>query len=446
MEVDNLANFGQSYQSKTIYSLLTDGPFLEQIEDVLFTEYFESEANQWIVKIIKQHFEVFKVPPTLDVFKCELEKETNDLFKEEIIKRLSDALDYKDAQDLQYIKENFIQFCINQHYKITFYQSLDDYKKGNYSAIRKRFEDAEKVGQSRDLGLMLLDKTADTVMNQLKRKTISTPWDIINDMTEGGLAPGDLSIIVGGPGAGKSWFLCNVGSHGLKLGLNIIHYTLELDDIMIARRYYSLFTGIPSMDLKYSLSEIDSKITVYKNKNATLCIKKYPTKRASINTLITHVKKYKSMGLNPDLIVVDYADLLKPEKFYKDKRLELGNIYEELRGMAGELQVPIWTGSQANRCLFLDTNVITCDKGTIKIVNITVGDKILTHAGFKKVTFIYPIEKQPVYKIKTKGGKEILVSAKHLFPVQYNKFKSIDSGLVPGDKLFIKKQKLTPSS
>jgi len=117
----------------------------------------------------------------------------------------------------------------------------------------------------------------------------------------------------------------------------------------------------------------------------------------------------------------------------------LGNIYEDLRGLAGIYQVPIWTASQANRCLVLDTLVEHKQKGKIKIVNLVVGDEILTHDGYKKVSIISPVEKQPVYKIKLKSGKEIICSAKHEFPISYGKLKSLQSGLKAGDKFFTKK-------
>jgi replicative DNA helicase len=79
-----------------------------------------------------------------------------------------------------------------------------------------------------------------------------------------------------------------------------------------------------------------------------LIIKYYPTRTASITTITSHIEKCISQGKKPDMIVLDYADLIRPSKA-GDKRLELNDIYEDLRGVAGEYDIPIWTASQANR-------------------------------------------------------------------------------------------------
>jgi hypothetical protein len=106
--------------------------------------------------------------------------------------------------------------------------------------------------------------------------------------------------------------------------------------------------------------------------------------------------------------------------------------------MCHELNLVGWTATQGNRCCSLDTIVDIENKGKIEIKDVTVGDKILTHDGYKNVYHVFPIEKQPVYRIKTKSGKEIKVSSKHKFPTSEKTLKSIESGLKVGDNLFIK--------
>jgi len=438
MKTDNLSDLGQVYQSKVILNLIIDKEFLESADDILYPDYFESEANQWIIKTIKNYYSVYKTNPTAEVFKKELDKETDENFKEEIIKKLKEASDYSDATDLKYIKDTFIEFCINQHYKISIYKAVDLLEDKKYDDIRKMFDDASKVGQNKHLGLNLLRQDVKEVFEKMKRNCIPTPWDVINDITDGGSAGGELHIAVGGPGGGKTWTLCSVGAAAVKAGLRVNHYTLELSEIMVAKRYYSIMTGIPSHDLPYSIDEIEKRITALSNKGGEFLITEYPTKGASINTLRSHISKCINFGMKPDLVIVDYGDLLRAPKFYKDKRLEIGNIFEELRGLAGEFKVPVWTASQANRCHHINDIVIT-ENGPINIGNINVGDKILTHKGYKLVKYKSDIIKQPIYEIKLKSGKYIRVSAEHKFPTQYNQIKSISTGLNIGDKLFTKK-------
>lgn len=377
MQVDNLSTMGSAYQSKIIVSLILDKDFLESSYDILFPEYFESEANQWIVTKIKEYYEIYKTTPTADVFKVELNKEKNDLFKDEIIKKLKDASDFSDAEDLTYVKEKFLEFCVNQHYKLSIYKSIDLLKNKEYDKIKKLFDDASKVGQNKNIGLKLLTEDVDSIFLKMKRNCIPTPWDIINDISEGGAGGGELWISVSGPGGGKTWTLCNAGAQALKSGLNVIHYTLELSENMVAKRYYSAFTGIASHDLPYNIDEIKRRLNSLLSKNGTLIIKEYPTKGASVNTLRAHIDKMIKLGIKPDLVIVDYGDLLKAPQYYKEKRLELGNIFEELRGLAGEFKVPLWTASQANRS-GAETDIISGEQISEDYSKIMIGDFIFS--------------------------------------------------------------------
>ena len=102
----------------------------------------------------------------------------------------------------------------------------------------------------------------------------------------------------------------------------------------------------------------------------------YPTKTPSINTLTSHIEKCISQGKPPDLIIVDYADLIKPAKA-GDKRLELNDIYEDLRGIAGLYQLPIWTASQANRSS-LEDDVIEGGKVSESYNKMMIADFVMS--------------------------------------------------------------------
>jgi intein/homing endonuclease len=106
--------------------------------------------------------------------------------------------------------------------------------------------------------------------------------------------------------------------------------------------------------------------------------------------------------------------------------------------MCHELDLVGWTATQGNRCVKLDTIVTIEGKGEIQIKDVVIGDKILTHLGYKNISNVFPIQRQPVYKIRTKSGKEITVSSEHKFPTNKG-FMSINSGLTVGDNLYVKK-------
>ena len=175
---------------------------------------------------------------------------------------------------------------------------------------------------------------------------------------QGGLGAGELGVIVAPAGIGKSWTLAAMGAYGISKGLNVVHYTLELNEAYVGLRYDSIFSGVEGQNLKYHKEEVMEKLFKL---DGNLTIKYYPTKSCTVNTLSAHLKKVITFGGKTDMILVDYADIMRDVHKTQEMRHALGNIYEDLRGLAGELQVPIWTASQANRSA-LDEDVIEAGK------------------------------------------------------------------------------------
>ena len=175
---------------------------------------------------------------------------------------------------------------------------------------------------------------------------------------DGGLGKGELGVIVAPAGVGKTWCLQSIGASGVKQGLTVIHYTLELNQNYVGLRYDSIFSGVTTSNIKYYKEDVQKKIT---SLNGKLLIKYFPTKSASVQTLAAHLKQIELSGIKPDIVIVDYADILMPTGFFREKRHAIGNIYEDLRGLAGEIEVPIWTASQANRSA-LEEEIIGADK------------------------------------------------------------------------------------
>ncbi len=167
-----------------------------------------------------------------------------------------------------------------------------------------------------------------------------------------------MGVVIAPTGAGKSMVLVHLGSNAVTEGKVVVHYTLELQDTVIANRYDSCITGYPLSDLRTFKDEIYEQI---KDIDGKLIIKEYPTKSATTNTIRSHLSRLVKRGIKPGLIIVDYADLLRPVIVRKEKRDELGSIYEELRAISTEFQCPIWTASQTNRA-GLSAEVITMEQ------------------------------------------------------------------------------------
>lgn len=378
--IDKLSKYGYSFQIKIISSLLTDRIYLQQVTDILSPEYFESEANQWVVKTIKEYFLEYSQIPTLDVFKIKVQSESSDILKTSIIDNLKEVFKYLEADDLAFVKEESLQFCKNQEIKKAIMDSVDLLQRGQYDEIKKRVDAAMKAGADKDIGyeylLNIKERYTDNVRN-----TVPTCWPLINDLAGGGFGKGELVIFVAGPGGGKSTAMMNIGAHLLKKGMRIVHYTMELTEAYVSQRYDAVITGIATQNLKYHIDDVEAEL---KNITGELIIKYYPTKTASVSSLKAHMDKLILQGKKPDIVIVDYADLLRSNAKGRDSlHQELENIYEDLRGMAGEYEVPVFTASQANRSS-AESDIITGDQVASSFAKIMIGDFVISLS--RKVT------------------------------------------------------------
>ena len=376
---DKLSNFGHGFQVKTIACLLTDKAFLQQVTDILLPEFFESDANQWIIETTNSYFRQYKTAPTLDVFKIKVQDIERDVLKTSIIESLKDAYRYLESEDLDFVKSETLNFCKNQCIKRAILDSVDLLNKGRYEEIKSAIDTAMKAGADKEVGHEYNDSVEARYKDNV-RSTIATPWPVINDLADGGFGKGELVVFVAPAGIGKSWGLINVGAHAVKQGLNVVHYTLELNEGYVGQRYDAVLTGIANQNLKYNLDEVQSTVSKLKG---NLVIKYYPTKTASCSTIRAHIEKMILIGKKPDLVIVDYADLLRGAISKKEMRHELESIYEDLRGVAGEYEVPLFTASQANRSA-LEQDVIEADKISESYSKVMIADFVLSLS--RKVT------------------------------------------------------------
>tara|TARA_R100001510_G_C7641976_1_gene199557 strand:+ start:335 stop:1702 length:1368 start_codon:yes stop_codon:yes gene_type:complete len=354
---ETLTQFGTSFQSKIIASLMSDIKFVQTISDILQPDMFDSDSNKWLVKTIRKYYYEYKKQPTLEVIKYKIDEIDNDVLKSGVVEKLRDVWKNIESTDLEFVQSETLDFCKNQTLKNAILESVDMLENKNYDGIKSIIDDAMKAGTERDLGHDYIP-SLETRLEESSRITVKTPWDVINDITDGGLGAGELGVVVAPAGIGKSWTLQALGSEVVRKGKTVVHYSLELNENYVGLRYDSIFSGVTTANIKYHKEEVQKQISKLPGK---LLIKYFPTKAASVQTLGAHLKQIELSGVNIDMVIVDYADILMPTGFFKEKRHAIGNIYEDLRGLAGELEIPIWTASQANRSA-LEEDVIGADK------------------------------------------------------------------------------------
>ena len=378
MTLTNLNQYGTSFQIKVISSLLTHKEFLVNINDMLVEDYFDNQAHKWIIKEILKYYDRYHTTPSMEILEVELQKCGNEVLQISIKEQLKEA--YKSStDDLKYVQEEFAAFCKNQQLKGALLQSVDLLKGGDYESIRSLINNAIKAGQDKNIGHEYA-KDVESRYREDARTTIKTPWDKINQLLQGGLGNGDFGLIFGNPGGGKSWSLVALGGHAVKLGYNVLHYTLELGEQYVGRRYDAFFSKIGVDKISKHKDKVESLMSDIKG---NLIIKEFPTGKATITTIEAHIQKVKDMGIEPDLIIIDYVDLLSSKRKTIDRKGEIDDIYTSTKGLARELDIPVWSVSQVNRAGAKD-NIVEGDKAAGSYDKIMITDVCISLSRQRK--------------------------------------------------------------
>jgi replicative DNA helicase len=351
--------YGKTFQEGLVQLIYQDRPFADQITEVLDLNFLELEYLRIFTDKITSYRDRYSKHPSADAIATILrtELDTEEPVTQQQLKEYFTRISTTELEDIEYIKEQSLDFCRKQNLKEAMLQSVDLLQSCSFDEISKVINDSLKLGSETNFGHDFLADFEERYKPK-HRQPVTTGWKEVDQIVGGGLGKSELGVVVAPTGAGKSMVLVHLGSQAILEGKTVVHYTLELQDTVIANRYDSCITGYPLSDLISFKAEIYDEI---KDIDGSLIVKEYPTKSASINTIRSHLNKLMKRGINPGLIIVDYADLLKPVVVRKEKRAELESIYEDLRGLSTEFQCPIWTASQTNRS-GLNAEVITMEQ------------------------------------------------------------------------------------
>lgn len=375
MSKEDFSRYGKDFQESLCQLIMTDRPFADQIFEVLNTEFLELKYLQVFVKLIMNYREKYSVHPTENIMKSVLRSEMeNELEAVQTQVRDYFARIFKtEAEDSEYIKSTSLDFCRKQNLKKAMLKSVKLLESHSFDEISNVINEAIVLGSDSNFGHDYIKDFEQRFLLK-SRNPVATGWPEIDNITHQGLGNGELGVVIAPTGAGKSMALVHLGSQALIAGKNVIYYTLELSDTVVGSRFDSCITNVPLGDLRSFKEEIYEKI---QNLDGKLIVKEYPTKSSSVVTLKNHLEKVIKRGFKPDVIIVDYADLLRPTSGLREKRHELETIYEQLRGLAQEFQCCLWTASQTNRS-GLNAEVITMESISEAFNKCFVADFILS--------------------------------------------------------------------
>tara|TARA_R110001592_G_scaffold197604_2_gene445622 strand:- start:1303 stop:2703 length:1401 start_codon:yes stop_codon:yes gene_type:complete len=350
--VSCFSQYGKPYQEKIFQGLLMDREWASQMYEVMLPTFFELNYLQYLTRLYFTYYEQYKAFPTLQllisIIREDLSEGQDIILRDQIVEFLHRLKSNPHPGDIGYVKDKALDFCKRQAFKDALHKAVELIQTDKFDSVISLMKDAVSIGMPHSIGH---DFHEDIEARFVKAHRIPCPTGLPRidapDILDGGLGRGEIGVVTANTGVGKSHYLVAMGANALRSGKNVLHYTFELTETAVGRRYDSNLTDIDINDLMASKKKV---LDFYEKQDlGRLIIKEYPTGAASVITIRNHIEKLSLKGFKPSLIVIDYADIMKSTKAYDSLRHELKLVYEELRNLAMEMNIPVWTASQANR-------------------------------------------------------------------------------------------------
>ena len=356
LEVTILSNlfFNEEYTRKVL-------PFLKK-------EYFVNRTEQLLFEETYNFVDKYKNCPTRDTILIELNNR-RDINEEELkqIKLLVASLS-NERVDENWIIEATEKFCKDRavHNAVLDGIKILDGKSKDKTpeAIPHILSDALAVSFDKSVGHDYIDDAEKRFdWYHTKEKRFQFDLNYFNKITKGGVPSKTLNIALAGTGVGKSLFMCHVASSYLLQGLNVLYITLEMAEERIAERIDANLFDVTIDDLHDMPKQLyENKVAKLHNKTqGKLIIKEYPTASAHaghFKSLLNELSLKKSF--KPDVIFIDYLNICASSRFKGgniSSYFYIKAIAEELRGMAVEYNVPVFSATQTTRTGYVSTDI-----------------------------------------------------------------------------------------
>jgi len=366
--------FGEAFQKHILAVAARIPGFIIRYRTALSHTYFVNKTHRVVAQTLFDHVDQHqKLPTKVTLFEeVKAASGDDDSGKSEIkAQKAVDGLYNEDISDANAVMQKTIEFGKLQAMVNAVLSGAEEIQKGNRN-ILPLIHEATLVGEDiLNVGLDFKEGMADRLAKYLLHEdderldVLPTGIDHLDYALDGGISRGELAVVLAPPKKGKTTTLINIGFGGLAcvLGFNVVHYTLEMSEKKVMARYDDRVAGAAIKYKKYApekfISTLEKRIT--KLIRGRLFVKGYPTRSATPTMIRTHLSLLASRGFVPDIVIVDYADIMKAERRLGEMRHEQAGIYEDLRQIAGEFNVGVWTASQA-------------PKGTLDKESLTLGD------------------------------------------------------------------------
>jgi len=378
----NFEYLGNNFQIQLLNQIVLDKEFSHSIIEVIENNYFENKYFKIIIQMIKEYHKKYDHTPSFDtleqVAKSELQQETAIKVVLDTIKKIKNApiegADFVQEKALKFCKQQELQRVMKQAQKI-----IDGGEFENYDTLEEMVREALLVG-SKDTTMMNVFSNLDQVLDEDYRHPIPMGIPGIDRLLKGGLAKGELGVILAPTGVGKSTILTKISNHAYNLGFNVLQIFFEDNPQIIQRKHITLWTKIHPDELSDKKDEVIVKVKEIESTMPNqLILKKIPSDTVTMNQIKNEVRKLIADGTKIDMIVLDYIDCVLPNKDLGNEWKSEGSVMRAYEAMCHELNVVGWTATQGSRAS-ISSEVVTTDQMGGSIKKAQVGHVIITVA------------------------------------------------------------------
>lgn len=351
-----MENYDVAFQEGLVAALWSDGKFLSEWSDTIGPSFFSDEIVQGVWKSLVRFLERERSVPGLGAITEELKSGVAPGRKYgEYVEKVK-AIHARIGENTGFYLEHVARFAKRQAIKRALARSEQLLENEDFDGIASEVQRAFRVGQQGQSAYYDLLKNAKERAIQYyrgdemdRRRRVGTGIGPIDEVMKGGLGPGELGVILALAKHGKSSMLVNFGVNALMAGKQVLHVSLENSRPLVSSRYDTRIYGKSVDDICKTPKRFWERMKELSDTlKTTLEIVYFPTKTLTPQHLSTVI----AGATKPDVVMLDFADLMRCPTRDDARRFELAGLYTDIRRVAGECQVPIWTASQANRPAF----------------------------------------------------------------------------------------------
>jgi len=380
--VKNFDYLGNTFQIQLLNQIIEDKDFASSIIDVIEPSYFDNKYFKIILQMVKEYHKKYESSPNFETLSQIVKSEVT---QEMVAKIVLDTLkQVKDApfEGSQFVQEKALKFCKQQELQKAMDKANKIITEGDfesYDKVEGLVREALQVGQS-DKGLSDIFTGLETVLEEDYRHPIPMGIAGIDRLLKGGLAKGEIGVILAPTGVGKTTILTKIANTAFNMGYNVLQIFFEDNPKIVQRKHFTIWTGIPPDDLANHREEVMGKITeIQETMKNRLVLKKLASDTMTMGQIKNQVRKMIADGTKIDLILLDYIDCVLPEQSAKDEWKAEGSVMRAFEAMCHELNMVGWTATQGNRSS-ISSEVVTTDQMGGSIKKDQVGHVIITVA------------------------------------------------------------------